>query len=248
MYWKELHDSVEVALGQYIANLRFTDRQTMAFLSEAQSVFQRESKILELIGTITVPAGTSVLAYPFRWEPVQWNVHDDTNRIEYGIRDYDQWRQAVDVLTPNTFPNGRTQPSQPDGIFPTDHIVCFQSRQLYVYPTPTTDIILTVRYKPLLTTISQADPAWSDWFTNSAAFGTQFTTTTPEREFWNYLGTGFVEYAVEKYMLGISWDKTAMQRLRIAQEKWQAELSRAKSLKRLGVRQAAPKYVGPTSA
>ncbi len=165
MTYKTLHDRVESGISQWTANLRYSARQSMQYLAEAQTIFQNEARLMERTSTITIAANTNSAAYSFRWEPTQTRVRDDVNKIDYGVRGYDAFKMAEDFLNPTPNQQAKVSPVPPRSLIePSNYVCTFFNRTLYVYPKPTADLVLTVHYIPLLPSFGADDPYWADWF------------------------------------------------------------------------------------
>lgn len=222
MYWVELYQEFRTELRAYTAVATITPREFMRWASEAVNQMQERTDYIEQSASLTIPANQGTLstpvAYPATWRHIK-SVYDDASMVDYGIAEFYQYKRLMEAVNPSQ--NVQRQiPPVPRAYFADQDYTAwcsFFNEQVYVYPSPSTDLALTVHFVPTFPIFSAAEASWSAWNIGSSDdtnFNTEFSTQTPPREFFNF-GRVIVDFCKAKWLWTVGTEDAMRQAARL---------------------------------
>lgn len=219
MYWQELYDLFNQLAKIYVPTNAFLPRDFMTIATFAVAEMQERTGYMNHTENIVVPANTNPVRSSYRIKALN-EVRDNASATPYGIREYEEMNYLIDNWIQAPLPDNVNE-NRTDQLFPpivnTDpatNICCLYDHQVYLYPVPGSEIVLTLKYKPIYPHFTRSDPYWDAWQGSTLAddsnLRTQLASQTPPREFaqwhnkivsyvlWYYLRTSKTPMIVGK--------------------------------------------------
>ncbi|MDE2019133.1 MAG: hypothetical protein KGJ13_02170 [Patescibacteria group bacterium] len=217
MTYSDLYSRFRGENRLYTADPVITPRWFMQQAIDAINLMQDETAFVKMTDSVVIPANggtlTSPVQYPLYEKHIE-SVYDDTASQQYGIMEFQQFKQMLSAVYPQANIQ-RIVPTLARRKFVSTQTswVSFFNRQIYVAPTPTTQLTLTVQYIPRLPEFSADEPFWNAWDignTNDTSFSAAFTGTSIWREYNDYV-RAIIARVSSKYLWGVGSKQTIVQ-------------------------------------